>query len=180
MTLQEIQRDLKCNKSQYNSFGNYHYRSVEDILEAVKPLLSENILTLSDEIVNIGGFNYVKATAKFITGKECVEVSAFAKEATEQKGMSAAQVTGSTSSYARKYALNGLFCIDDTKDDDYSEKTEQKQETKQNFSSNYVQVETTSNLECNSCGAIIDNKVASFSKARYGKYLCFTCQKSLK
>ena len=118
MNLQQIRNELKVPKNQYNKFGEYYYRNAEDILEAVKPLLGENILTLSDEVVNIGDRNYVKATARFNDGKSVVEVSAYACEAREQKGMSAAQITGSASSYARKYALNGLFLIDDTKDAD--------------------------------------------------------------
>jgi len=116
----EIQKELKAPKSQRNGFGNYNYRSCEDILEAVKPLLNKKgcILTLSDEVVNVGDKNYVKATAKFICDKDSLEVTAFAREAITQKGMSDPQITGSASSYARKYALNGLFAIDDTKDDD--------------------------------------------------------------
>jgi hypothetical protein len=118
MTLQEIQQQLKAPKNQYNSFGKYNYRNCEDILEAVKPLLGDSILLLSDEVVNIGNHNYVKATAKFKDEKGTAEVTAYAREAIEQKGMNDAQITGSSSSYARKYALNGLFLIDDTKDDD--------------------------------------------------------------
>lgn len=120
MTLQEIQQALKVPKSQYNSFGKYNYRNCEDILEAVKPLLGESRLILTDEVVNIGSHNYVKATACFYSGEEATEVSAYAREAVEQKGQNDAQITGSTSSYARKYALNGLFLIDDAKDDDFT------------------------------------------------------------
>lgn len=118
--LKEVQSKLKAPKSQRNSFGNYNYRSCEDILEAVKPLLNENglVLVINDEIINIGIDNYVKATASVLWEEEKIEVSAYAKEPKEQKGMSPAQITGATSSYARKYALNGLFCIDDTKDAD--------------------------------------------------------------
>ena len=117
-TLIKIQKELKAPKNQFNKFGNYSYRSCEDILEAVKPLLEDSILLLSDEVVNIGDRNYVKAIARFIEGDKEINVSAFACEAHEQKGMAQAQITGSASSYARKYALNGLFLIDDTKDDD--------------------------------------------------------------
>ena len=120
--LMNIQYELKCNKSQYNSFGRYAYRSSEDILEAVKPLLYKYKATLviNDDIVLIGDRFYVKATSKItdIETGECVESTAFAREDESQKGMSSAQVTGSVSSYARKYSLNGLFCIDDNKDDD--------------------------------------------------------------
>ena len=117
-----IQSELKAPKNQYNAFGKYNYRNQEDILEAVKPLCNKwkATLTLSDEMVLVGNRIYVKATAKLIdyeTG-DFVEVSAFAREPESQKGMNEAQITGSASSYARKYCLNGLFCIDDTKDAD--------------------------------------------------------------
>lgn len=116
-----IQSELKAPKNQFNRFGNYNYRSCEDILEAVKPLLAKNecSLTINDDIVEVGGRIYVKATAK-IVNKDGNEVanSAFAREAEEKKGMDVSQITGSASSYARKYALNGLFCIDDTRDAD--------------------------------------------------------------
>ena len=118
--LLEIQKELKAPKGQKNTFGNYNYRSCEDILEAVKPLLSSKGcgLILSDEVVNVGDKNYVKASARFICGTESIYATAYAREALQQKGMSDPQITGSASSYARKYALNGLFAIDDTKDDD--------------------------------------------------------------
>ena len=116
-----IQRDLKAPKGQYNSFGKYRYRSCEDILEAVKPLLNENgcFLTLSDEVIAVGDRIYVKAIAT-LTNSEGIQisVSALAREEDQKKGMDGSQITGTASSYARKYALNGLFCIDDTKDAD--------------------------------------------------------------
>ena len=120
--LAAVQKVLKAPKNQYNSFGKYSYRSCEDILEAAKPLCIENglILTISDEIVAVGERYYIKATAAVTDVKdgERVECSGIAREAEERKGMDSSQVTGSTSSYARKYALNGLFSIDDTKDAD--------------------------------------------------------------
>jgi len=116
--LNKIQQELKAPKAQYNSFGKYNYRNCEDILEAVKPLLGEAILLLTDEVVNIGNHNYVKATARLVHKEESAFTTAYAREAVEQKGMNDSQITGSTSSYARKYALNGLFLIDDTKDAD--------------------------------------------------------------
>lgn len=120
-----IQSGLKAHKGQRNNFGKYNYRSCEDILEAVKPLLKENnsILKLTDDIVQVGDRIYVKATAiiKYEGGQE--SVSAFAREPLSQKGMSDCQITGSASSYARKYALNGLFAIDDTEDDDTRDNT---------------------------------------------------------
>ena len=120
--LRSIQCELKAPKGQYNSFGKYSYRSCEDILEAVKPLLDKYKATVYIEVVAVGERIYVKATATFVDkdGKE-VSVSAFAREPVARKGMDEAQVTGATSSYARKYALNGLFLIDDNKDADTDE-----------------------------------------------------------
>ncbi|KEI16959.1 recombinase [Clostridium novyi B str. ATCC 27606] len=120
--LLRVQSELKAPKSQFNKFGNYAYRNCEDILESVKPLLLENklSLTIADEILLVGDRYYIKATATVVdieTGDK-ESVSAFAREEENKKGMDASQLTGSTSSYARKYALNGLFCIDDTKDSD--------------------------------------------------------------
>lgn len=118
--LVSVQSKLKAPKGQYNSFGKYKYRSCEDILEAVKPLLAEVGCTLriSDEIIQVGERIYVKATAVFSNGDAQYAVTALAREAETKPGMDAAQITGAASSYARKYALNGLFCIDDTKDAD--------------------------------------------------------------
>jgi hypothetical protein len=119
--LLEIQKELKAPKGQFNSFGKYKYRSCEDILESVKPLLSKNscTLTMSDDIIMVGNRIYVKATAVITNSTgESNEVTAFAREEESKKGMDGSQVTGASSSYARKYALNGLFCIDDNKDSD--------------------------------------------------------------
>jgi hypothetical protein len=116
--LNSIQKKLKAPKGQYNSFGKYKYRNAEDILEAVKPLLGSGTLVISDEVVQIGDRFYLKATATLRDGEVAWSASAFARESREKKGMDDAQVTGAASSYARKYALNGLFCIDDTKDAD--------------------------------------------------------------
>jgi hypothetical protein len=115
-----IQVSLKAPKSQFNKFGNYHYRNCEDILEAVKPLLKESglVLTINDEMVELGGRIYVKSTSTITDGENKLSNSAYAREADEAKGMSSSQITGSTSSYAKKYSLNGLFLIDDTKDAD--------------------------------------------------------------
>lgn len=117
----EIQSELQAPKGQYNKFGNYKYRSCEDILAAVKPLLKKNKCTLviSDEITSVENRVYVKATAVLSNEKgESVTTVAFAREEEMKRGMDASQVTGAASSYARKYALNGLFAIDDTKDAD--------------------------------------------------------------
>ena len=120
--MQSIQSELKAPKGQTNKFGGYSYRSAEDILEAVKPLLNKYncFLTVSDEIVEVGGRVYVKATATVHESHSdpIASTTAFAREAETKKGMDEAQITGSASSYARKYALNGLFAIDDTKDPD--------------------------------------------------------------
>jgi len=117
--LAKIQSELKAPKGQTNNFGKYKYRSCEDIVEAVKPLLKGATLTLSDEMIEVGGRVYVKATASLTdTGLSMVSVTACAREAETKKGMDDAQITGAASSYARKYALNGLFAIDDTKDAD--------------------------------------------------------------
>lgn len=126
--LNKVQVKLNAPKNQYNSFGKYSYRSCEDVLEGLKPLLKEvgAVVTITDDIVIIGEAKegvsniYVKATASFIDAEsgEAVSVSALARHADTKKGMDDAQVTGATSSYARKYALNGLFCIDDNKDPD--------------------------------------------------------------
>lgn len=122
MKLVEVQSELKAPKSQFNKFGNYAYRNCEDILEALKPILNKvkAIVNISDEVVLVGERYYIKATVKFIDAEtgEIVEASAMAREEENKKGMDASQLTGSTSSYARKYALNGLFAIDDTKDSD--------------------------------------------------------------
>ena len=132
-SLNYIQSNLKAPKGQFNSFGKYHYRSCEDILEGVKPHLKETntCLVISDEIVTIGDHNYIKATATLYGADGgAVANSAFAKEPLEKKGMDPSQITGATSSYARKYALNGLFCIDDTKDADTDAYTANTTQTK--------------------------------------------------
>lgn len=118
--LSAIQSELKAPKNQFNKFGGYNYRNCEDILEALKPILAKHkaINLLSDEIVSIGTRFYIKATATLRVGDEKISVTAFAREEDSKKGMDSSQLTGSTSSYARKYALNGLYAIDDTKDAD--------------------------------------------------------------
>lgn len=118
--LVKIQKELKAPKNQENTFGKYKYRSCEDIVEAVKPLLhAEGLtLTLSDTVVCVGTRNYVMSQVTISDGKTEISTLAYAREAESQKGMNEAQITGSASSYARKYALNGLFAIDDTKDAD--------------------------------------------------------------
>lgn len=127
-----VQSKLKAPKNQRNGFGNYNYRSCEDILEAVKPILKENncLILIEDEIKLIGERYYIEAKAKFICTGEGTEIinKAYAREPENKKGMDASQVTGASSSYARKYALNGLLAIDDTKDADTMDNTKEDKE----------------------------------------------------
>ncbi len=190
MTVQEkllkVQNKLKAPKSQFNSFGKYHYRNQEDILEAVKPLLAEQglTLTINDEIVLIGDRYYIKATANICSDSECYSVSAFARESETKTGMDLSQLTGSTSSYARKYALNGLFLIDDTKDADHSNDNRPEDKTKTASQPTTEAVKTYPvpaglTLKCELCSKPIQEKSASYSKSRFGKEACFDCQKKL-
>jgi hypothetical protein len=129
MSLAAIQAELKAPKGNFNSFGKYKYRSCEDIVEAVKPLLADHRchLILSDEMVAVLDRVYVKATATIWKGAEVIgQATAFAREALDKKGMDDSQITGTASSYARKYALNGLLAIDDTKDADTDQDTAQR------------------------------------------------------
>jgi len=123
----KIQKELKVPKNQRNSFGNYNYRSCEDIVEHANPLCHAAGLSLviKDEVVEVGGRVYVKATAMLSDKDTTAEATGWAREALTKKGMDEAQITGSASSYARKYALNGLFAIDDTKDADTDEQHSQ-------------------------------------------------------
>ena len=139
--LANVQASLKAPKGQFNAFGKYKYRSCEDVVESVKPLLKQNglLLTMTDEIRNIEGRFYVAATATIIdvSDGKSIMVTAYAREEESKKGMDGSQVTGASSSYARKYALNGLFAIDDNKDSDstnvgdHEPRQEVKQEVKQ-------------------------------------------------
>jgi hypothetical protein len=174
--LLEIQQAIKAPKDQRNDFGNYKYRSCEDIVEAVKPLLGEQkaVLTISDEIKMIGERYYIFATAAIVDAEtgERVEVTAQAREADNKKGMDPSQVTGATSSYARKYALNGLLAIDDTKDADAQAPAQQ-----------------TSLPKCEQCGSDIiatfskkgqllsPNFLADYSWKKFGRCLCSDCMK---
>lgn len=165
----EIQQKLKASKDLFNSFGGYSYRSCEQILEAVKPLLKEQevVLSITDEIIQLGERFYVKATAALydLEGKEIHHVYGFARETEDKKGMDASQVTGATSSYARKYAMNGLFCIDDQKDADATNKHEDKNENKN--INNDIQKEK---LVCPICG----EKITESALKAWGK--CAKCK----
>lgn len=180
--LAAIQRELKAPKGQYNSFAKYNYRSCEDILEAVKPLCIKNnaTLILNDTVREISGRFYVVATATLADQESdgVVEADAYAREPQDKKGMDDSQITGMASSYARKYALNGLFCIDDTKDADTDEAKRQEQKPVKKGA-----------VICESCGIPIKgvtcqgvryspDDIADKSIDRYGKRLCWGCMKA--
>ncbi len=184
--LAAIQKELKAPKSQFNSFGNYNYRSCEDILEAVKPLLGDISLTISDEVVNIGDRYYVKAHATIDDGDHFISAIAYAREPESKKGMDESQITGATSSYARKYALNGLFAIDDTKDADTQDNTDNNS-TKKVVASKVNKTpkkdddltifdELADNAVCEVCGKEVSRRVEEYSKDKYGRVLCMEHQ----
>lgn len=185
-----VQSALKAPKSQTNTFGKYNYRSCEDILEAVKPHLKANGLTLqlSDELECVGGRVYIKATATISDGTETRVSTALAREPETKKGMDDSQITGTASSYARKYALNGLFCIDDTKDADtdaYANQTKvSSSEQSANSQTNGVAVNqsTVNPPVCADCGCVIApygkrtaQEMAKAAKDKYQRVLCVTC-----
>jgi len=124
--LATIQKDLDAPKGQWNDFSKFHYRSCEDILEGLKPLLNGLVLTMSDDVTQVGDRIYVKATVTLTDGENSISNTAMARESLVKKGMDDSQITGTASSYARKYALNGLFCIDDEKDADSQDNRQQK------------------------------------------------------
>lgn len=130
-TLECIQKSLNAPKNQTNKFGGYNYRSCEDILMAVKPLLSGVVIIVTDELIAVGERYYVKATASITDGENTISASSCAREAEVKKGMDEAQITGSASSYARKYALNGLLLIDDNKDADHQDNRNQEPPARQ-------------------------------------------------
>ena len=173
-----IQQALKAPKSEYNDFGKYKYRTAEGILESVKPLLSEYkcVLLLRDDLESKEGRVYIKATAQFFDVESekpyvGIEVTAFAREEESKKGMDASQVTGAASSYARKYALNGLFCIDDNKDSDFTNQTPKGGEPDETRS------QASDFPFCQECGARIDERVRKYSVGKFGVALCRDCQK---
>lgn len=145
--LQHIQTELKAPKNQKNNFGGYKYRNLESILENVKPLLNKYnaVLTITDDIITVGERIYVKAIATItsVEDGDNITVSAYAREDVAKKGMDLSQLTGACSSYARKYALNGLFCIDDTKDADELEPTGEQQKTPVRRSRRKLKVDET-------------------------------------
>lgn len=177
--LSNIQKELKAPKSQYNSFGKYNYRSCEDIVEAVKPLLAKQgmSLVISDEVMLVGTRYYIKATAKVCDDLEEITATAYAREPDEKKGMDESQITGTASSYARKYALNGLFAIDDTKDadslntsKDYTEKPHNAPNRAKNTPNNAISQKPIDLLKDYE-NALPSDKMASFHnwlKEKYG------------
>ncbi|WP_160684399.1 ERF family protein [Clostridium sp. C2-6-12] len=178
--LLNVQAKLKAPKSQFNSFGKYSYRSCEDILESVKPHLLDNKLTLqlSDEVELIGNRFYMKATATVtdVETGEKVFTNGLAREDEAKKGMDLSQVTGSVSSYARKYALNGLFCIDDNKDSDSTNKHE-KDKPVNNISNKPQEGSKPKLYTCTICTKQVAENVAQFSHSKFKKILCIECQK---
>ncbi len=132
-SLANIQAQIKAPKGQFNAFGKYKYRSCEDLVEAIKPVINPLgfSLILTDEVIEVGGRVYFKATATITNGEESYSSSGWAREDDNKKGMDASQLSGATSSYARKYALNGLFAIDDTKDSDATNDHKEKEKTQQ-------------------------------------------------
>ena len=181
-----IQKELKAPKGQYNSFAKYNYRSCEDILEAVKPLCIKNnaTLLLNDAVQEVSGRFYVVATATLIDTEsgDSVSANAYAREPQDKKGMDDSQITGMASSYARKYALNGLFCIDDTKDADTDEVKRQEQKP--------VKKGAMEVIYCQDCGLPItattkrdgtiwdSADIAKYSAGRLGRTLCAKCIKA--
>ena len=171
LKLVKVQNELKAPKSQYNSFGKYAYRNCEDILEALKPILNETkaIVNISDEVILIGERYYIKATVRFIDAEtgEVVEASAMAREEETKKGMDASQITGSASSYARKYALNGLMLIDNSELDPDSINTFEKESN--------IQVKSLSEAQINRLYAIAYKakydklKIESMIQSKYKK-----------
>lgn len=161
--LSKVQSELKAPKGQYNSFGQYKYRSCEDILEAVKPLNVKHgvVLIVGDEVVEISNRFYVKATATFVdieSGEKIIN-TALAREDDAKKGMDGSQITGAASSYARKYCLNGLYCIDDTKDadtDEYRHQQERKPQESKPQERQYVKAVNGKTFVINSNGEYVD------------------------
>lgn len=191
--LMAIQAQLKAPKDKTNNFGGYKYRSCESILEAVKPLLQAQscILTISDEIVECGSRIYVKARATLTDGESEYTTFGFAREPENKKGMDEPQVTGTASSYARKYALNGLFAIDDTKDadtDEYARETGKAAGARQAPAKRQSAAQPKAEMEfhCSVCGTMIHGEtinghaysamsIAEQTTKKFGRCMCWTC-----
>lgn len=192
-----IQSELKAPKSQYNSFGKYNYRNCEDILEAVKPLCAKHgaVLKLSDNLVQIGERYYITATAMLANienPSEIISAMAFAREEERKKGMDDSQVTGASSSYARKYALNALFCIDDTKDSDATNTGGGTKSEAKPAENPPGKTDAPSPYLCSDCGKSIRyckkrdgsiwyaEETNGYSLTRYGRALCVDCMKKVE
>lgn len=183
-----IQQGLKAPKGQYNSFGKYKYRSCEDILEAVKPLLQQQgcVLTISDEVQQVGERYYIVAKATISDGEENISVTAAAREEESKKGMDASQISGTASSYARKYALNGLFCIDDTKDADATNTHGKKEEYLGNDDDPLGSKPICAYCAKPICDALYNGKkytakqIAALSQEKYGVPLHIECADSYR
>lgn len=182
--LKEIQQKLKAPKSQYNDFGKYNYRNCEDILESLKPLLSEQNCTvyIMDEIILIGERYYLKATVHFVDNESAEEITttAYAREENEKRGMDLAQLTGSTSSYARKYALNGMFAIDDTKDSDYlndGKDTSAKKDTEQPTDWRHEYMKICSEKGIDSVKYATEHKISKSTTQEEFKAICAVLKK---
>ena len=179
--LAHVQKELKAPKSQFNKFGNYSYRSCEDILNAVKKVIPESYaVIIEDEIVQVGDRYYIRATAKFTNGTEIVESVALAREPLQQKGMSESQVTGTASSYARKYSLNALFMIDDVADADTMDNRPQNQPsqpTNRPQNAPNVNANGMTRPKCPLCNAGPEK----VNHNQYGEgFYCFACKQVFK
>lgn len=182
--LLNVQAKLKAPKGQFNSFGNYKYRSCEDILESLKPLLAEQslVLWINDELTLIGERYYIKAITTLTdieTGEE-ITTSAYAREEENKKGMDGSQITGASSSYARKYALNGLFCIDDTKDSDATNTHDKEEKPRLASKPKTPQPKNNQVTSCAGCEVELKPAEATYSTKFYGKPLCRSCQSKPK
>ena len=187
--LAAVQSELKAPKGQMNTFGGYRYRSCEDILEAVKPILKAHnlLLTLSDEPKVLEGWHYIEATAKLESlDGGCISVKAYAREPEQKTKMDAAQATGTSRSYARKYALNGLFCIDDTKDADTDEYHAAEGRNPAGVNKPQKQPAQEQPFICACCGkplqpvsyknrTVEPAETAASTKKKFGRILCWTC-----
>ena len=188
LKLYAVQQALKAPKDQVNNFGKYNYRSCEGILEALKPHLGINqlIINLTDDVTEVGGRIYVKATATVtdVETGESVSATAFAREEEDKKGMDSSQITGAASSYARKYALNGLLAIDDSKDSDATNQHLMVADVAKNAPSD-------NKFRCEKCNKVLEpyysngknysiREHSELSKKRFGKVLCMDCINKLK
>jgi hypothetical protein len=181
-----IQQKLKAPKSQFNKFANFNYRSCEDILEAVKPLLGDLTLIIQDDIVQVGDRHYIRATVSLMDGTNSIGCSALAREPESKTGMDASQITGAASSYARKYALNGLFLIDDTKDADTQDNRVKETPKKEEDTDDLVDLfreedgsvarDSKGHTACVSCGKAISERVEQYSIENFDRALCVPCQ----